>query len=176
VLYVSNSNLATISAYAVGSGGALQALASSPFLVGHVPSGLALDPSGKFLFVANFGDNTVSAFTIDSAGSPTQVFGSPYTTGTGPNSVTTDPSSKYVYVSNLQGNSLSGFSVNSTTGALTAITSFSDRLRLDRQVPLGRGPEHERDYGVHSQDKRWHSVIEFKFCDAHCIAQLCNYD
>ena len=44
--------------------------------------GIAVDPTGKFLYVVNGGSSTVSAYTINaSTGALTPVSGSPFDTG-----------------------------------------------------------------------------------------------
>jgi 6-phosphogluconolactonase (cycloisomerase 2 family) len=70
-LYVSNGNDATVSGFTINaSTGALTAMAGSPFPTGAIilpsviPTGLAVDPSGEFLFLANGEDSTITVFSI----------------------------------------------------------------------------------------------------------------
>ncbi len=117
-----------VSGYTVdATTGNLTAVAGSPFAAGTNPSGVAVDPSGKFVFVTNAGSNNVSAYTLDSTtGVLTEVSGSPFSSGTGPSAVTVDPSSRYVYVANKTAGSLSLFTIDTTTaGKLNANGSTS---------------------------------------------------
>src|SRR5579862_2643059 len=89
-LYIAMSGGVTAGTQVVGqkidtSTGALSPIPGSPFTVGNEPSGVIIDPAGKFLFVTNMVDNTVSAFTIDgTSGALTAVSGSPFMTGPSP--------------------------------------------------------------------------------------------
>lgn len=54
---VSNQNANTVSAFSIKTAsGMLTPLAGSPFAVGSVPHGIAVDEAGKFLFVGNQND------------------------------------------------------------------------------------------------------------------------
>jgi 6-phosphogluconolactonase (cycloisomerase 2 family) len=82
VLFVSNQNANTVSAFAVNTGtGQLSAVPGSPFATGARPTGIAIDPAGKFVFVANQSANSISVFSISANGSLSSVAGSPFTAG-----------------------------------------------------------------------------------------------
>jgi DNA-binding beta-propeller fold protein YncE len=54
-----------VSAYSIGSNGALTPVPGSPFVAGSLPSSVAVDPTGRFAYVANEGSgNNVSAYSI----------------------------------------------------------------------------------------------------------------
>jgi 6-phosphogluconolactonase (cycloisomerase 2 family) len=95
--------------------------------VGNSPNGLAIDPSGKFLFVANQGSGTVSAYTIGGGGALTAVPGSPFVSGTGashPTGASVDPTGNFLYVSNQANGTVSGYSITqsgASAGALTPV-------------------------------------------------------
>src|SRR5712692_1728808 len=88
--YVANSNphglAGSVSAYAIDSTtGALSQITGSPFAAGAFPRGMAVDPTGKFLYVPNCGNDSCStnsngsAYTIDSTtGALSQITGSPF--------------------------------------------------------------------------------------------------
>ena len=74
-----------MSGYSLGAGGALTALAGSPFAAGGGPSAAAVDPAGNFLYVANAVSGNVSVFAIEAGtGALSAVSGSPYAAGTLP--------------------------------------------------------------------------------------------
>jgi 6-phosphogluconolactonase (cycloisomerase 2 family) len=79
-LFVSNSASTSVDLFTVGSNGALSVLASSRFSIGVeavIPSGVATDVDGKWLFVASNG-NKISVFTIGSGPALSAVAGSPF--------------------------------------------------------------------------------------------------
>jgi len=127
-LYMANESSNDISAYTINaSSGALTPVPGSPFAEGeeeenYGPRGVAVDPSGKFLYVANEVGNNVSAFSIDAtSGALTQITGSPFAAETGPRGVAVDPSGKYVYVTNHGDDDVSAYSITAATGALTPV-------------------------------------------------------
>src|SRR6266498_2883806 len=90
--------------------GALTAVAGSPFAAGLAPAGVAVDPSGRFVYVANRGSNTVSAYTVDANnGALKAVDGALSAAGEAPSSVTIHPAGKFVYVTNSGSGDVSGF-------------------------------------------------------------------
>ena len=65
-------------------------IAGSQFAAAPKPLGIAVDPSGQFVYVANSGSRNVSAYVLNrTSGSLTAVTGSPFAAGTGPTAVTT---------------------------------------------------------------------------------------
>ncbi len=120
--YVANSGAATVSAYAIGAGGVLTAIAGSPFPSGVGPYQLQVAPSGKFVYVVNEVGNSVSGYSVNAAsGALTALAGSPFAVGTQPQSLAFTPSGAFLYVANTGSNTLSGFAVDATTGALTPL-------------------------------------------------------
>jgi DNA-binding beta-propeller fold protein YncE len=87
-VYVANEGDGTISGYSVGSGGALSALAGSPFADGDGvgPTALTVDPSGKHLYVTNQSADTIAVYAIAASGALSQIAGSPFAdpSGNGP--------------------------------------------------------------------------------------------
>jgi 6-phosphogluconolactonase (cycloisomerase 2 family) len=129
-LFVVNANLDGISAFTVNSG-VLALVPGSPFPVNTVPMaavplGLAVAPSGNFVYVANSNNNTLSILSVDpSTGALASVSGSPVTTGTTPLAVAFDPTGAFLYVLNEGSSNISAFTVDTTTGLPTALTTTS---------------------------------------------------
>ena len=135
-VYVANfgsSGADGLSAFSIGSGGALSAITSGTLTTGNQPAAIAISPDGKYLFVANngtLGANGLSAFSIGSGGA--LAASASYTTGSAPDAIAISPDGKYLYVAN--GNStgadgLSAFSIGSG-GALSASgPTLRDRAR-----------------------------------------------
>jgi DNA-binding beta-propeller fold protein YncE len=133
-LFVSNldSGSGDVSAYVINSDGSLTQVSGSPFATGSFsgPNGLAVDPSGKFLYVALSGsfqpptqNNQIAVFSIDNnTGMLTQVSGSPFTTGNGPVGIAVTPDRKFLYTADSLDNTISGFSIDTASGNLTSLS------------------------------------------------------
>ncbi len=120
-LYVSNRGRNTVSAYTIGSAGALSPIVGSPFQAGTAPSAVTVSPNGSFLYVSNQGSNDVSAYTIGSAGALSPIVGSPFQAGMAPSGVTVSPNGDFLYVSNQGANTVSGYTITPGTGVLVPL-------------------------------------------------------
>jgi 6-phosphogluconolactonase (cycloisomerase 2 family) len=97
---------------------------------GSGPEGIAIDPTGTYLYVANYQDGNVSSFSIDPQSGTLTLIGLPVATGNltgatptpGPIAVQVDPSGKFVYVVNQQDSSVSVFT--SVAGTLTLLATY----------------------------------------------------
>jgi 6-phosphogluconolactonase (cycloisomerase 2 family) len=100
-----------------------------------LPSAMAMNPTGKFLYVTDASFGYIVAFAVDATtGAITIIPGSaddnygqwsipagPYAMGTQPDSIQVDPSGRFAYVANQGSNNVSAFVINGTTGALTPV-------------------------------------------------------
>jgi 6-phosphogluconolactonase len=94
----------------------------SPFVTGTAPYGLAIDPTGKFLYTANKLDNSISEFTIGSNGALTPIANSPVgETYISPVSLLIDNSGKYLYVANQGSTNVAAYSIG-TDGSLALLS------------------------------------------------------
>jgi 6-phosphogluconolactonase len=124
VVYVVNLSSDSISAFTVNAGsGALTEVLGSPFtLVSPLASalaGIAVDPSGKFLYATSARD--LFAYTIiPGNGALLAVPGSPYPYMFGAG-MAVDPTSKFVYIANPNSRGLGVYTVDPTSGALAAV-------------------------------------------------------
>jgi 6-phosphogluconolactonase len=143
-LFVANQGTAdtiasgSVSVFSIATGGALTAVAGSPFQVATVsdtanpgPFAVAVTPDGKYLYVSNQIANTVSAFSVDSAsGVLTAVPTGPFLAGTSPSGMAISPNGNFLYVTNSGSNDVAVYSIcdNATPncvtpdGSLTQIT------------------------------------------------------
>ncbi len=128
--YATDQNANAVFGYRVGATGALTALAPpSVTRCKADPIGVAIDPTGHFMYVANVLSNTVSGYQIASNGSLTTIPGSPFATGSGPGWVTVDPTGRKICTwrtalrlcSGSGDGNVSGYAINKTTGALTPV-------------------------------------------------------
>ena len=117
-LYVSNGTAGNISAFAIGTNGALTELSGSPFSVGAgaTAAGFAIDAKGQFLYAADSANNKIASFNV--AGGPLAAVGS-VPAGTNPVGVAVDSTSTFVYSANHGSNDVSAF--KSASGALTQV-------------------------------------------------------
>jgi 6-phosphogluconolactonase len=137
LLYVSvaggqgTSNIGSIEGFSVNAG-VLQNLAPPFNLVGADganPNGLAIDPSGSYLYVGNTGSNSISIFAISATNTPTgsltEVQGSPLDDiYNDPFSLLLDPKGQFFYVANQGSNNVAVYSIsNGLPVALTTSTS-----------------------------------------------------
>lgn len=113
------------------SSGALTQVAQSPFTIipNSAPYGIAIHPSGNFLYVAL--SNSISAqtsglaaMTVDaSTGALSLVAGSPFSAGTGFQQVAVHSSGKFLYAILNGDNNVYAFAIDQSSGALTPVSS-----------------------------------------------------
>jgi trimeric autotransporter adhesin len=124
LLYATNYYDATMVGYALGAGGLLSAVPGSPFAfqagIGiNQPYGIAIYPSGGFMYVTDTLANTVTGYSYGANGTLAQ--GVSYAVGLAPKGVAIDPTGSFLYVSNSGDGTVSAFTVN-LDGTLTDIT------------------------------------------------------
>ena len=130
-LFLTNQGSNNVSVFSIGASASLTAVcppnttppcgfdSGVPATAGSssaAPSGVAITPSGNFLYVANQGQNTVSGFKVNSSpGFLTPVPGSPFAVGSSPRGLAIDPGGKYLYVANEGSNNVSAFTICAST-------------------------------------------------------------
>jgi 6-phosphogluconolactonase (cycloisomerase 2 family) len=109
----SNGNLVPITANVNSLGG---------YNAGVLPSSIAIDPTGKYVYITDELQNEVIGYQIDNSttGELVGLVTSPYPSGQYPDGITIDPRGKYVYVTNFDSQTVSSYSLNLSTGALGA--------------------------------------------------------
>lgn len=80
-LFVANQGSNNISAFAIGSGGALTEVVGSPFAAGAAPTFLIVNHDGDHLYVADRDSGDIENFSISGSGSLISASGSPITIG-----------------------------------------------------------------------------------------------
>jgi 6-phosphogluconolactonase (cycloisomerase 2 family) len=87
------------------------------------PAGLAIAPSGTFLYTANATANSISIYSVASTGVLAPVAGSPLAdTFQSPVSLVVDPTGTYLYVANQGSNNISSYTITSATGFPVPVT------------------------------------------------------
>ncbi len=116
------SNSGSIVGFSV-SAGVLTSLGSTPS-GGINPNGLAIDPSGTYLYTANTSSGSISIFAIDASGTLSPVSGSPIAeTYADPVALILDPKGAFLYVANQGSSNVAVYSISSSTGVPTILTS-----------------------------------------------------
>lgn len=118
-VYVANQRDATLSAFQVGTSGALTSVGVFP--VGVAPNALASDPTNKFLYVTDGAANQMIGFLIQGNGTLIAMQ-TPFKTDNLPDAVAVDPRGVYVYVANYNANDVSAYTIDRGTGNATQIS------------------------------------------------------
>ena len=125
---------AGVEAFTINSStGALTLVPGAPFAIGGgvgsaLQVGIAVDPTGSFVYTVLESTNQVAAFSISSpSGMLTPVPGSPFVCGKTPIAVVAV--GHFLYVSNAGDGTLSGYSIDSSSGVLTPLASSPFAIR-----------------------------------------------
>ena len=125
-VYVANysrpGTIATvISQYSIGADGSLIAIGTGAVAAtGLGPNGIAVNPTGQYVYTANYNSSDVSQYSIGAGGGLT--FVATAATGTsGAASIAFHPAGTYAYVANYLGATVSMFSVSAVNGSLTPL-------------------------------------------------------
>ncbi len=137
-VYTNNNSVGSVgpnsvSAFSVGSNGALTPVPGSPFPTGGSSTGFTVTDTsqivvtivpGNFLYATNTASNSITGFSIDtSTGALTPIPGSPFATGgqlTSCGSLAVTPHRQFLYAGNCASSNISAFNIASN-GALTPI-------------------------------------------------------
>ncbi len=130
-----STGLGSISAFSVGSGGALTAIPCSSaaaicattgdgtFNAGTTPNSIASTPKGLFVYVTDSATNQLISYTVQSSGQIVPSENGPTRTDVFPDSVIVDPRGQYIYVANYNAASISAYSINTGTGYPTGVAA-----------------------------------------------------
>lgn len=83
---------------------------------GTIPSAIAEDPSGRFVYVTDEATNQLYGNLVGTGGALVAMTNGPFTTGQFPVGITIDPRGKYLYVANFSASSLSAYAIDIATG------------------------------------------------------------
>lgn len=123
-----NGSYSTIDVYSMSGEGNLTPVPGEPFYNGtsSTSGGLALSPSGKFLFVTDTFSQDISSLAVGRDGALTQVAGSPFATSEWTGGIAVSQYGRFVYSALFASGQIDGRSVNSS-GALSPVpgTPFS---------------------------------------------------
>lgn len=149
-LYVSNNNSFnsgsnSVSAYFINrTNGHISPVPGSPFKVSRHPWGIAVHPSGKFVYVAesnNAAGDGVAAFLVNSNGSLSPIAGSPFPTKNDPQNLLIDATGHYLYAADAASGYIDAFAINQTDGALTPLPGSPDKITSPSSCISGPLPQ-----------------------------------
>ena len=128
VVYFSNEQGCSVSAYQIGPSGTLSAIQTVSTLPAGVTarntcSQIQFSPSGDFLFVPNRGHNSIASFTVDAEGRLTPAGHA--ATEAVPSAFSLDPQGKFVFAAGSATGKLAAYSIDSQTGGLTPLQTYS---------------------------------------------------
>lgn len=115
----SGANPGWVLGYTVGTGGALTAAPLSPYQAGVKPSGIASDPTSRFVYVTDFASSQLIGYEIASNDTLNFMVNGPFKSGNEPNALVVDPRAKYIYVTNALDNSVTAYAINLQSGTPT---------------------------------------------------------
>lgn len=99
---------------------------TSGFPAGVSPSGIAEEPTSRFVYVTDRYANQLIGYTVGSGGALTPMITGPFATGLYPADVTADPSGTLIYVVNYNSDSIQGYQIDPSTGTpSTVLGTFS---------------------------------------------------
>lgn len=130
----------TISGFAVASSGALTPVTGSPFQAGSTPTGIAIDPTSRFVYATDSVQNQLIAYALQPSGVLLPLTNGPFTTGTFPVSVVVDPRGRYIYVTNYNSSDVSEYQLTQATGAPSAGAAASFNTRAPSPTCLAIDP------------------------------------
>jgi 6-phosphogluconolactonase (cycloisomerase 2 family) len=121
----SNANPGWVFGFTVGSGGVLSPTTDSPYEAGVKPSGMATDPTDRFVYVTDFASNQLIGYIVQGSGELDFMVNGPFKTGNEPGSVVVDPRGLFIYVTNGLDSTVSAYSISLPSGTPSAAIATS---------------------------------------------------
>jgi 6-phosphogluconolactonase (cycloisomerase 2 family) len=124
--------------FGVNSSGALTPPNGNAFQAGVKPTGVAVDPTNRFVYVTDYASNQLIGYGITDSTTLNFLISGPYKTGAEPSAVTVDPRGKYIYVSNSLDSTVSSYAIDLATGIpSTVINTTGGQLNSSDTQPVG---------------------------------------
>ncbi|HEV7989770.1 MAG TPA: beta-propeller fold lactonase family protein [Candidatus Binataceae bacterium] len=144
-VYITNNGEGTLSEFSRGADGNLNFLRTAKAGAVNGPTGIAIDPSSRFLYVANEGDSRIHQFRIErDTGELAPIGEGAVDDGSAsrPQQIAISPRGDFLYVTNPgkssggknNGGSIAEYAIDPTTGALKPLETFRGG---GLQQPLG---------------------------------------
>jgi len=115
----STANPGWVFGFSAGSSG-LASAPGSPYEAGVKPTGVAADPTNRFVYVSDYASNELIGYSIESGFALNFLLNGPFKTGNEPQAVTVDQRGKFIYVANALDSSVSAYAIDLSTGTPSA--------------------------------------------------------
>ena len=96
---------------------------ASGYAAGVGPSGIAEEPTARFVYVTDAQANQLIGYTVGSNGALTPMINGPFPTGLYPAGLTIDPTGVLIYVVNYNSNNVQGYQISTSTGTPATVAS-----------------------------------------------------
>jgi 6-phosphogluconolactonase len=116
----STANPGWVFGFGASSGGGLSTAPGSPFKAGVKPTGVAADPTNRFVYVTDYASNELIGYSIESHYALNFLLNGPFKTGNEPQAVVIDQRGKYIYVANALDSTVSAYAIDLSTGTPSA--------------------------------------------------------
>lgn len=116
----STANPGWVFGFNASSGAPLFASPGSPYRAGVKPTGVAADPTNRFVYVTDYASNELIGYSIESGYELNFLLNGPFKTGNEPQALSIDQRGKYIYVANALDSSVSAYAIDLSTGTPSA--------------------------------------------------------
>ena len=100
--------------FTVGSGGALTA--TGPYQAGVKPTGVAADPTSRFVYVTDYASNELIGYIVTNGSTLNFLISGPFKSGAEPSAISIDGRGKYIYVSDALDSTVTAYAIDLATG------------------------------------------------------------
>lgn len=150
-------------AFAIGSGGSLTPIAGSPYNAGVKPSGIAADPTNRFLYVTDFASNQLIGYGIYTGAQLSFLLNGPYKTGGEPSAISIDPRGKFIYVANELDGTVTAYVIDLSTGTPSAaVNTTGSQINTTDPQPVAVGVDPALGRFVYTANYLGNSVSGFQ--------------
>jgi 6-phosphogluconolactonase len=112
----SNANPGWLFGFSIDSSGNLAATPASPYNAGVKPSGIVVEPTGRFIYVTDFASSQMIAYGVYTGFGLNFLQNGPFRTGNEPVGIAVDQRGKFLYTANAVDSSVSAFVIDLPTG------------------------------------------------------------
>lgn len=123
--------------FTTGSGGALTQISGSPYNAGVKPSGIAADPTNRFVYVTDFASNQLIGYGVYTGFTLNFLLNGPYKSGGQPSAIAVDPRGKFIEVSNALDSTVTAYVIDLVTGTpSTAVNATGSQTNITDTQPV----------------------------------------
>jgi 6-phosphogluconolactonase len=90
---------------------------------GIAPTGIAEDPSARFVYLTDENANQIIGYLVQPNGSLSLMVNAPFPAGLHPEGIVADPRGKFIYVANYNNSTVNGYAIDQATGTPAGVAS-----------------------------------------------------